>query len=161
MVSSSSLFSIFWWAGFTICGIWAQRFVPGVDFLAAGLIISMQEQGRARTLALTVIWILLQEGMGNLPFGYGLAWYGSLAIFYAIGRWLFEARSILFMCLLGAGLGAFHPVLASGLAQLAKMTVPFDAMVIEGVIQAVTFPVIWLLANTLYPRRLRQDVRSL
>ena len=161
MLQPSSFLAIFWWAGYTILGIWAQRFVPGVDFLAPGIVLSMQEEAGHRTIWLAVIWILLQEGMGNLPFGYGLAWYGSLALFYIMGRWLFEARSILFMCLLGLGLGLFHPLLMYSLGSLAKMAVPFNAAVVEGVIQACVFPVVWVLADWVFPKRLRQDVRPL
>lgn len=161
MPPSSNLMGVAWWTAFTIVGIWVQKFIPGVDLFAPGMILSMQEQGGHRTFGLAFVWILLQEGMGNLPFGYGVAWYGMLAVFYMMGRWLFEARSILFMCLLGLGLGVLHPVLSYSLAQLAKLTVSFEMTVLEGVIQAVSFPLIWLLVDTMFPRRLRQDVRPL
>lgn len=161
MLHPNSLTSIFWWAGYTILSVWLQRFVPGVDFLAPGIIICMQEQGGWRTLWLAIVWILLMEGMGNLPFGYGIAWYGLLVIFYFVGRWLFEARSFLFMCLLGIGLGGLHPVLSYSLARLASMSVNWDMVVMEGVVQAVTFPIVWLVVDYLLPRSMRQDVRPL
>lgn len=161
MLPTNSLLAIFWWGGYTIFAIWAQKIVPGVDFLAPGLILSMQEKGGHRTLALAVVWMLLQEGMGNLPFGYGVAWYGMLAMFYVVGRWLFEARSFLFMCMIGVGLGALHPILAYSLAELANMVVPVKAAAVEGVIQAAAFPVVWLFIDYFFPRSLRQDVRPL
>lgn len=161
MVPTSRLFAMVWWAGFTVLGIWTQRFVPGVDFLAPGLILSMQEQGGHRTFGLALAWVLLQEGMGSLPFGYGVAWYGFLAIFYIVGRWLFEARSILFMCLLGIGLGFLHVALSYSLTRLANMSVPMDPIILESVAQALLFPIVWLLMDHFFPRRLRQDVRPL
>jgi len=161
MLPTSSLLAVIWWTVFTVAGIWVQKFVPGVDFFAPGLILSMQEQGGRRTVLLAVIWTLLLEGMGSLPFGYGVAWYGLLAVFYIMGRWLFEARSILFMCLLGIGLGLLHPVLVYGLAHLANLDIPLETAAIEGSVQAITFPAVWLLIDTLFPRRLRQDVRPL
>lgn len=161
MLPTSNLLAVIWWTVFTVTGIWVQKFVPGVDFFAPGLILSMQEQGGHRTLILAVVWTLLLEGMGSLPFGYGVAWYGMLAVFYIMGRWLFEARSILFMCLLGVGLGLLHPVLSYCLAHLANMDIPLETTVVEGAVQAATFPVIWLLIDTMFPRRLRQDVRPL
>ncbi|QJB56270.1 hypothetical protein [Pseudodesulfovibrio sp. zrk46] len=161
MLQLNNFIALLWWAGYTILGVWAQRFVPGVDFLAPGIVLSMQEEAGHRTIWLALIWILLQEGIGNLPFGYGLAWYGSLALFYVMGRWLFEARSILFVCLLGLGLGVLHPVLLYGLSSLADLTIPLKPAVMEGVAQAALFPVIWLLADKAFPRRMRQDVRPL
>ncbi len=161
MVQISNIRAIFWWGTYTILAVWVQKVVPGVDFLAPGIVLSMQEEAGHRTLWLAFIWILLQEGMGNLPFGYGVAWYGLLAMFYIIGRWLFEARSILFMCLIGVGLGVLHPLLTYGLASLGNLTVPLYPSILEGVVQAFVFPVVWVIADRLFPKKLRQDVRPL
>nr|WP_242012389.1 hypothetical protein [Pseudodesulfovibrio cashew] len=153
--------AILWWAVYTVLGVWAQRFVPGVDFLAPGIVLSMQRNGPSGTFWLALSWVLLQEGMGNLPFGYGVAWYGMLVIFYIMGRWLFEARSFLFMCLLGLGLGLLHPVLAYSLARLANLAVDLRVAALEGAVQAAIFPMVWVLAETAFPRRVRQHVGSL
>lgn len=161
MPRTSNLLALLWWAGYTVLGVWAQRTVPGVDFLAPGIILSMQEEAGNRTALLALIWILLLEGSGNLPFGYGLAWYGLLAAAYFAGRWLFEARSYLFMALLGLWAGLLHPVLVYGVASLANLQVVMEPLWIQGLIQAGTFPVVWFLADQLFPRRLRQDVRPL
>lgn len=161
MRQGSNLLAILWWSGYTLIGIWAHKLVPGVDFYAPGIILSLQEQAGHRTFWLATIWILLIEGVGNLPFGYGLAWYGALAGFYFIGRWLFEARSILFVCLLGVGLGVTHPLLVYFLSKLASLDVPLEPTMWQGLIQAVAFPVVWLLADHFFPKRLRQDVRPL
>jgi len=161
MLRTSNIIALLWWAAYTVVGVWAQKFVPGVDFLAPGIVLSMQEEAGHRTIWLMIIWILLLEGMGNLPFGYGVAWYGLLATFYFVGRWLFEARSILFMCLLGVGLGVLHPLLSYSLSSLGNMTVPIQNTILEGVAQAVVFPVVWVVADKLFPKKLRQDVNPL
>lgn len=161
MLPTKTALAILWWASFTILGIWAHKVVPGVDFLAPGLILSLQEEGRRRSALLALIWILLIEGSGNLPFGYGLAWYGLLSCMYFGGRWLFEARSFLFIALIGAGAGLLHPVLVMALTSLAGMHVPLERVATEGAIQAASFPIIWLLADTFFPKKLRQDVRPL
>jgi len=161
VLQSGSLLAFLWWTGYTIVGVWAQKYVPGIDFFASGIVLSLQEQSGHRTLWLACLWILLLEGMGNLPFGYGVAWYGLLFVFYILGRWLFERRSILFMCLLGLGLGCLHIILSYSLTRLANMAVPMHSVMIEGALQVLIFPVIWLLADWLYPKRLRQDVKPL
>lgn len=161
MLSNSNLLSIGWWSGYTLLGVWAQRFVPGVDFLAPGIVLALQKEYRYGALWLMLVWILLQEGMGSLPFGYGVAWYGMLMVFYAMGRWLFEARSILFMCLLGIALGGMHIFLGYSLARLAKLHVIMDTLLWEGMIQAVTFAGVWVIIDALYPKRLRHNVKPL
>ncbi len=161
MAQTSRLAAVLWWGTYTVLGVWAQKVLPGVDFLAPGIVLSMQENGGYRTGWLAFAWILLLEGMGNLPFGYGIAWYGLLATFYIVGRWLFEARSFLFMCLLGIGLGVLHPLLMYGLGELANLEVPLRSAAMEGVAQAVLFPIIWAIADRLFPKGLRQDVRPL
>ncbi len=158
---TNNILAVLWWAGYTIAAVWAQKVVPGVDFLAPGIVLSMQEEAGCRTVWLAVLWILLQEGMGSLPFGYGIAWYGLLGIFYIVGRWLFEARSILFMCLLGVGLGVLHPLLTYGLASLANLAEPLEMPIVEGVLQAMLFPIVWVMADRLFPKKLRQDVKPL
>ena len=161
MLPTNSALAFLWWGAYTLLGVWAHRTVPGIDFFAAGLIVSLQEESGQRSVVLAVIWILLIEGAGNLPFGYGLAWYGLLAAAFLAGRWLFEARSYLFMALLGLWLGALHPALVYGLAALANLEVVMKPILIQGLIQAAAFPVIWLVADHFFPKRLRQDVRPL
>ena len=161
MPNPRNILMVIWWTMFTLAGLWLQRFIPGVDVLAPGIILSLQKEGGLHTFWLAVVWILLQEGMGSLPFGYGVAWYGALLTFYVVGRWLFEGRSVLFMLLLGIGLGTLHPILSYALAGLANLTIPFKPMLIQGAFQAVLFPVIWLIIDNTYPRRLAQDVRPL
>jgi len=161
VLPTNSALAILWWGAYTVFGIWAHRAVPGIDVFAPALIVSLQEENGQRTAVLAVIWILLIEGTGNLPFGYGLAWYGLLTIAFSAGRWLFEARSYLFMALLGLWLGLLHPVLIYGLSSLANLEVPMRPVLIQGAIQAAAFPVIWFLADHFFPVRLRQDVRPL
>lgn len=155
------MYGLVWWTGYTIVGIWLQFFVPGVDFLAPGLVISMQEHGGGRTFWLAALWILLQEGMGSLSFGYGIAWYGALVLMYMAGRWLFESKSVLFMILLGVGLGALHVLLVWAMASLELMSVPMRRVLLEGLAQMAAFPVFWAMADRMFPKRLRVDERPL
>lgn len=161
MLPTNSALAVLWWGVYTILGVWAQRTVPGIDFFAPALIVSLQEESGQRAAVLAVIWMLLVEGAGNLPFGYGLAWYGLLAAAYFTGRRLFEARSYLFMVLLGLWLGLLHPALIYALSFLADLDVSMRPILVQGGIQAVVFPVLWFLVDRFFPERLRQDVRPL
>jgi hypothetical protein len=81
-----------WWAGFAAVGIWAEAFVPGVDFLAPGLVFSLQTEGRARALTLALAWVLLQEGMGSQHFGASVIWYWALYLLRQPGPRLLPAQ---------------------------------------------------------------------
>ena len=150
-----------WWVLFTLAGIWAQYFVPGVDFFAPGLVIALQRRQWTVVAWLIAFWVLLLDGSGNLAFGYGLGWYGGLLLFFSVGQWLFEVRSLSFLCLLGLGLGGLHVILIYALTSLQDLAFPLERVVLEGVLQAVVFPVEWAVVNRFYPERLHGDERSL
>ncbi len=154
---STSLHVVSWWTVYTIVAVWLQTLLPGVDFLASGLVLSLQERPGPQTAFLAVLWVLLQEGMGTMAFGYGLMWFGVLALAYLGGQWLFEARSFLFMCLLGIMLGIGHPLLAFFLGSLQGVVLPLKELALEGLFQTVLFPVVWYVARTLFPQGMRCD----
>ncbi len=144
-----------WWLGFSVAGVWAQTLLPGVDFLAAGLVFSFQEEGRGRALILALVFILLQEGMGSQPFGASVLWYWFLLLLVSLGQYIFQPRSAPFATLLGLVLGLLHFLQTYAMATLAVKAVPLDRVLVESLLQAVAFPLEWLLVDRLYPARLR------
>ncbi|MFU2208882.1 hypothetical protein [Solidesulfovibrio sp. C21] len=134
---------IVFWVLFTVCGVWLENTIPGVDFLAPGLILAMQEEKWTVPIWLGLAWLFIQEGTGSLAFGAGLLWYGGLAGLYFFGHWLFEARNFLFMFIVGLCLGAMHFVLINLMALLLDWTVPLERLLMESVMQALIFPVEW------------------
>lgn len=149
-----------WWTCFALTGVWAQFFFPGLDFLAPGLIISLQEERGPSTLWLVGAFILLQEGMGSLFFGSVLLVYSLMALAFFMGRALFDTRSITLVVLLGAVLGVCHFFISLLILRLEGMLVPVDRLLLESVAQAVITPVLWYLAHSLFPKGLRRDERT-
>lgn len=135
--------SITFWVVFTISGVWLQSWVPGVDFLAPGIILAMQEEKWTVPVWLGLIWLFIQEGTGSLAFGAGLLWYGVLAGLYFFGHWLFEARNVLFMFILGLCLGSMHFLLINIMALLQDWSVPLQRLLFESALQTLVFPVEW------------------
>ena len=135
--------SIVFWALFTLAGGWMQSVIPGVDFLAPGFILAMQEEKWTVPVWLGIIWLFIQEGTGSLAFGAGLLLYGGLAGLYFFGHWLFEARNFLFMFIVGLCLGAMHFVLINLMALLLDWTVPVERLLMESVLQSLIFPIEW------------------
>ena len=151
------MYAVLWWTLYTAAAVWAMRWFPGVDFLAPGLVICLQDENYTTAFWLGLAWTLLAEGVGGLHFGFGPAWYGGVAALYFGGRWLFEAKNLLFMCLLGLALGAWHYLLCLLLAGLQDLEIlSRQRLVWEGLLQAGLFPVVWTLLGWFMPRRLRK-----
>lgn len=138
-----------WWPFFTIIAIWFQHVLPGVDFFVVGLVLSLQEDRISTSAWLALFFLLIQEGVGSLPFGYGLLWYGAVAVLFALGRWLFEVENALFILLLSICLGALHTVLILLLSGLQNYEPNLDRLMLESVIQAVIIPPGWYIARSL------------
>ena len=149
---------VVFWMMFTLFGLWLQSFLPGVDFLAPGLILSLQEERPRTTVLLGVTWLLLQEGTGSLAFGTVVLWYGVLTGLFFFGHWLFEAKNFVFMVILGLCLGVLHFGLMQVMAQLQDWRVAPGRALMEGVLQAVVFPVQWGLVYIIH-NSLPQDAQ--
>jgi len=140
------------WLLFTVAAVWGQFLVPGTDFLAAGLVVSMQEQGRTRTLWLALFWILLQEGMGSLAFGTVPLLYGVLFLGFHFGRWLFEPRNFLFICLIGVFSGISQAWLGLTMATLQGVVADRNEVITAAAVQVTLLPMEWALLSKLYEK---------
>ena len=65
--------NIVFWSLVTLLGVWLQNLVPGVDFLAPGLILAMQEEKWTVPVWLGFIWLFIHEGTGSMPLGPGFS----------------------------------------------------------------------------------------
>ena len=151
------MYSAFWWACFSFLAIWVQKIVPGVDFLAPGLLLCIQLEKKYHIVWLILIWSLVQDGIGGLPFGYSVLWYSSILVLYRCGAMFFDVQSMMFALLCGVVLGALHPALTAMMSMLADMVWVPDRYIFEGILQAVIFPVEWLLLKYIYPQRFRHE----
>ncbi|MBU1039515.1 MAG: hypothetical protein KKF77_00250 [Proteobacteria bacterium] len=145
-----------WWMAFTILGIWGQSMLPGVDFFAPGLAVSLRWQKPGATILLTVIWIAIQEGAGGLAFGYAILWYTILFALLTVGRWLLDPDSLQFQALLGLTLGLAHLLLLYLMAVLEMRAFPLGRVLGECLLQAVLYPILWYVAATMFPDRLKR-----
>ncbi|WP_027721834.1 hypothetical protein [Maridesulfovibrio zosterae] len=149
--------SVLWWAAFTFVAIWAQKMLPGVDFMAPGLLLCIQLGKRKYFFWMILIWALIQDGIGGLPFGYSILWYSSILILYRCGAMFFDVQSMMFALLCGVVLGVLHPLLTAVMAMLADMVWVSDRYIFEGILQALIFPIEWLLLKYLYPAGFKHE----
>ncbi len=149
-----------WWTLFTVFGIWGQAMVPGVDFFAPGMAISLRWQRPAVTLVLAAVWMAIQEGAGGLAFGYGILWYFTLFVFLTVGRWLLDPGSFQFQALLGLALGLAHFLLLYLMAVLEMRAFPLHRVLLECLLQTLIYPILWYTAENLFPERLKRHEES-
>jgi hypothetical protein len=155
------MLSLVWWIAVAVAAIMAQSQVPGVDFLAAGFVLALQEERWTKSLWFALACILIQEGSGSLAFGSELIWYGTLAAMYFFGHYLFEARNFLFMIILGVCLGAMHILLTHMMASLQDWFVAPERLWLEAIVQAVVFPMEWGLLFIMYNNLPLRHVRNI
>jgi len=145
-----------WWMAFTILGIWGQSMLPGVDFFAPGMAVSLRWQKPGATIILTLIWVAIQEGAGGLAFGYAILWYAILFALLTLGRWLLDPGSLQFQALLGLALGLAHLLLLYLMAVLEMRAFPLGRVLGECLLQALLYPVLWYVSEAMFPDRLKK-----
>lgn len=132
-----------WWLCFIILSVCVQALAPGLDILAVGLIILLQEDDYKGMLWLLPLFILLQEGMGTRHFGASLIWYAAIIALFKLGRWIFDSRKFLFIFLLSACMGAAYFALAWLLAPLQNLVFNMDDTLEKSIAQAIFIPFAW------------------
>ena len=87
--------NICWWIFFMATAVCLQALVPGLDVLAVGLIILLQERDYKNMLWLLPLFVLLQEGMGTREFGGSSSGTAAVIALFKLGRWLFEVENFI------------------------------------------------------------------
>lgn len=149
------------WTLTTLAAIWGQYFLTGVDLLAPAFLVSLQEERPAVNFWLCLAWILLQEGMGSLAFGAGVLFYVSMALLFWVGRWMFEAKNFLFVCLLGVFSGLLHGSIALVMGILQDAAIPPSWMISTSLWQTLCFIVGWVVVSRLYAMQVKAHAHTL
>lgn len=141
-----AIYNFIWWLVFFIIAIVAQSILSGIDFLLVGVIIALQERRLGQLLWVLLVAILLQEGVGTLPFGSALLWYTSAIVVFYGGRALFEAENFIFIFLVSALLGILHYFFTYAMASLHDLSINNTRLLWECAIQIMIIPPLWRLA---------------
>ena len=151
---------IVWWICFIILGICVQSLAPGLDALAVGLLIMLQEEDYRDMLWLLPLFILLQEGMGSRPFGSIIVWYAATIVMFKIGRWLFDTKNFLFMFLLSASLGGVYFAVDWLMAPLQNLNFNVEDAMNKSLTEALFLPFAWRLAQATRKADIKEDDES-
>jgi hypothetical protein len=106
--------AVIWWTDFLIIALWAQELSGGLDFLSPGVLICLQSGQWLTALWMGVLWVLVQEGGGNLVFGVSILFYAGMLIFFLLSKWLLEPENPLFIILFSLLLACWSWVVLSG-----------------------------------------------
>ena len=149
--------NVAWWAAYICLAVGLQTRFAGLDFLLPGLVLAIQERDTRQIFWLTAVFLLLQEGMGNMAFGGSLLWYMLTVASFFLGYSLFEVESFLFIFLLSGWLGAAHLGVFLVMAGLQDIPVNVAAVMEESVIQALITPFIWRMMRLTRKVRRNED----
>ncbi|MBQ4132239.1 MAG: hypothetical protein IJD04_00695 [Desulfovibrionaceae bacterium] len=152
--------NIAWWLCFFLAGVYAQSILSGIDFLLIGVIIALQERRPVQLAWVILAAILLQEGVGTLPFGSALLFYVFAIIVFYGGRALFEAENFFFIFLVSALLGLLHFIFTFAIADLHSLHTDITRLGVESVIQALLIPPLWRLAYFLRGKEKENENRA-
>ena len=144
-----TVLNIIWWAAFLCCGLIMESLLPGIDILLIGLIIALQEGKLSQIFWVFLAVILLQEGIGALPFGASILSYSLLVLIFYGGRALLEQENILFVLLVAVSAGVGHYIFTQAMAALQGISLPGGRLALESLTQALILPPLWILAFVL------------
>jgi hypothetical protein len=111
---SGQIPALAWWAGYLVVGLWAQELFGGLDFLSPALLVCLQTGLWWTAAWLTVLWVLLQEGVGTFMFGTVILFYAGMFAFFMLTRWLLEPENPLFILLFSLVLASWSWVVLNG-----------------------------------------------
>lgn len=135
--------TVCWWLCFLALGVCIQALAPGLDVLAAGLIILFLERDYRNLVWLLPLFILVQEGMGTRPFGAVIVWYAITFVLIRIGRWLFQVENFVFVFLLSACMGAAYYGVSWLMAPLQNLSFSVEDTLDKSLVQALFMPFAW------------------
>ena len=150
----NALLSILWWAGYILTALVVQQQMPGIDALAPGFLLALQEKKGSQTAILFILFTLIQEGAGTLNFGMSLLWFGGQIMLFRLSAQLFVADNLLFVGILSASLGVLRAALLWFMCALRDYPMDYMQLIHESLIQAFFIPIAWGIAVALRPRRL-------
>jgi hypothetical protein len=99
----------------------------GLDFLAPGLLICLQSGQWWTAVWTAALWVLVQEGVGNLAFGVVIFFYAGMFVFFVLSRWLLEPENPLFIFFFSLLLAIWSWLALSGAVSFQELSTKMPA----------------------------------
>lgn len=146
---------LLWWISFLVVSIWAQELSGGLDFLAPGLLICLQARQFSTVFWLTILWIFIQEGVGNFEFGVLILFYVGMYLAFFLLRWLLEPENFLFILLFSLVLAIWGWLILFGAISFQELGVVLPSPWKQVPLQWGTYVLYWSIALALFQRSVR------
>ena len=147
-----NLLRLLWWAAYIVAALILQQQIPGVDALAPGFLISLQDEKKWQSFWLFLLFVLIQEGAGSLGFGSALLWYGGQVALFRLAERLFVADNILFVLMLSTSLGAYRCLISWFMCIVQKVPVEYMLLIQESLLQTVFILFFWGIVCLFRPK---------
>ncbi len=102
---------------------------------------------------MTLLWVLVQEGIGNLVFGVVILFYAGLFAFYLLSRWLLEPENPLFILLFSLLLACWSWVVLNGAITFQELPAQMHAPWPWIAKQWLAYMIFWGISLLMYQRR--------
>jgi len=139
-----------WWAIVTIMGIVIEASIKGIGAFLPALILSLQRERRIETFFLGVLWIIIQNGISNLPFGIISLWYLSVILFFFWMKNYLASTSIIFVSIISLCSCICYLISIFAISALEEIIIPTHIIFQNALKQLFLFPIIWKLYHFLY-----------
>ncbi len=136
-----------WWLSYIVLAIYFQTKVQGFDAFLPGFLVALQENKMRQTAYVTLVFFLIQDGMGSMNFGTVFLWYFSVIVIYIAMQWIFEVESLIFILLISFISSFLHHWIIILMATLQDMHISQEVIFEQNVYQAFLTPLIWALAH--------------
>lgn len=152
MPTKNTIPIFFWWTGYLVIAVWAQELSGGLDFLSPGLLICLQSRHWWSAVWLAVLWVLMQEGVGNLVFGVSILFYAGMFLFFLVSRWILELENPFFVIAFSLFLAIWSWGALNGAGAFQELAAQLPAFAPWVAKQWVAYMVFWAIALLAYRR---------
>lgn len=111
------------WILFTAAALWGQTVLGGIDLLGPGVALCLRLGWMRSALWLGTAWMMVQEGVGNIPFGAALLVFAGIPVFFFGLKWLLTPRNWVFTVQFSALMASWELVVLQLLLSLQGLPV--------------------------------------
>ncbi len=144
-----------YWVLYILTGIITQHFFPGIDALLPGFLIALQSGNKVAVGWLFIVFVLIQEGCGNLYFGTSILWYGGHILLYQICSRLVVPTGFGGVLLFAALSGLYGICVMAFMLAIENIHVTFSVIMWECLLQTLFIPLLWLAFSGLRYRMVK------
>ncbi len=137
------------WLLYTVLGVWAHSFFPGLDCFAPALIVCLHLRRYRTAFWLGSAWLLINEGAGALAFGSSIVWYSGVILFFFFIQLFLSSRHIYFVLTLALFAGGWQFFVFSSMIRFQEFKVAQETILSGSLMTMLFFPVGWLLVQGL------------